>query len=118
VQSDQPWRKSGYLKSLGICLGASTISIVQIELEPEDKGSSVTTILKKPRIIEYSLYPHEGDPKRTLRFAIKDLDLNSFDRIAATGRKFRSFVNLSSIPVLLIYPRSRNPKRLNMPTSL
>ncbi|UCH24094.1 MAG: activase, partial [Deltaproteobacteria bacterium] len=72
--------------------------MVQIELEPENKGNPGATFLKKPRIIEYSLYPHEGDPKRTLRFAIKDIDLNSFDRIAATGRKFRYFVNLSSIP--------------------
>ncbi len=74
------------LKSLGLCLGASTVAIVQLEL---DGG--------KPKIIDYSLHPHEGNPKQTLAAALKRLDMQSFDRIAATGRKFCRFVNLSSI---------------------
>ena len=36
--------------------------------------------------------------KQTLLDAFARLDLESFDTIAATGRKFRKFVNLSSIP--------------------
>jgi predicted CoA-substrate-specific enzyme activase len=51
----------------------------------------------KPTLIEYGLYPHEGDPKQTLVKSLEQLDLSSFDRIAATGRKFRKFVNLTSI---------------------
>jgi predicted CoA-substrate-specific enzyme activase len=51
----------------------------------------------KPRIIKYSLFPHEGDPKQTLLAAFKELDPESFDRIVATGRKFRDFMNLTSI---------------------
>lgn len=89
------------LKSLGICLGASTISLCQIDAEATEKRL-------QPRIIDHALYPHEGDPKRTLLRALDLLDMSSFDRITATGRKFRTFVNLSSIPepeaVELAYP--------------
>ena len=87
---------SDKLKALGLCLGASTVSIVQLELDqrrpPDPAGRT------KPRVIGYSLHPHEGDPKQTLLDAFSQIDLASFDRIAATGRKFRKFVNLSSIP--------------------
>jgi len=83
------------LRSLGLCLGASTVSIVQLELDrSEQKNPSAN---QKPRLIDFSLHPHEGNPKKTLLDAFERLDLESFDRIAATGRKFRRFVNLSSI---------------------
>ncbi len=95
MQSSDKRHRSGYLRSLGICLGASTISMVQLELEPE-KWSPENP--RKPRSVKYSLHPHEGNPKKTLSSAIEDLDIGSFDRIAATGRKFRDCVNLSSIP--------------------
>ena len=80
------------LRSLGLCLGASTVSIVQLEQDLIENDHTV-----EPRIISYSLHPHEGDPKRTLLAAFEQLDFNKFDRIAATGRKFRRFVNLTSI---------------------
>ena len=80
------------LKSLGLCLGASTVSLVQVELDPDDKGPSST------RIIAHSVYSHEGDAKRCLIQALRDVDLSSFNRITATGRKFRRLVNLTSIP--------------------
>ena len=89
---------SGKIRSLGLCLGASTISIVQVEQEQNLREGNPIQEKKIPRIVTYSLHPHEGDPKRTLLSAIKNLDLNSFDRIAATGIKFRKFVTLSSIP--------------------
>jgi predicted CoA-substrate-specific enzyme activase len=78
-------------KALGLCLGASTVSLVQVErgLESETGYS--------PRIVNHSLHVHEGDPKQTLRRALEGIDVGSFDRIAATGRKFRKFVNLTSI---------------------
>lgn len=79
------------LKSLGICLGASTISLCWVEA---DRTGSA----QRPRIIGHALYPHEGDPKATLLRAVQALDIGEFDRMAATGRKFRNFVNLSSIP--------------------
>ena len=85
------------IKSLGICLGASTVSIVQLKQASDHSGTDNTHQRPKPLLAEYALYPHEGDPKRTLRKAFEQLDLSSFDRIAATGRKFRKFVNLTSI---------------------
>ena len=84
------------LKALGLCLGASTLSIVQLELDRRRNTNQDGNT--KPQVLEYSLYTHEGDPKRTLMDAFDRLELESFDRIAATGRKFRKFINLSSIP--------------------
>lgn len=78
------------MKSLGICLGASTVSMVQAALEN-------TSGIRRPRITDFSRHPHDGNPRKTLLSAFDRLDLASFDRIAATGRKFRDFVNLSSI---------------------
>ena len=88
------------IKSLGICLGASTVSLVQVELDSDNRSFSGTGAdqgVMHPTVIEYGLYPHEGDPKQTLINSLAQLDLSSFDRIAATGRKFRKFVNLTSI---------------------
>jgi len=87
----------GKMRVLGMCLGASTVSIVQMEQEWVADEKNPITVKNKPQVVNYSLHPHEGDPKRTLLSAIKDLDLNLYDRIAATGRKFRHFVNLSSV---------------------
>ncbi|MEA3339826.1 MAG: acyl-CoA dehydratase activase, partial [Chloroflexota bacterium] len=53
---------------------------------------------EKPRIIKSSVHLHEGNPKDTLLSVLKHYDLASFDKIAATGRKFIKFVNLSTIP--------------------
>ncbi|MEA3428444.1 MAG: hypothetical protein U9Q84_04380, partial [Thermodesulfobacteriota bacterium] len=92
-QSGQKKSRHGKISSLGICLGASTVSIVLMELEQGRDGENKT----KPRVIKYSLHSHEGNPKQTLLSALKSIDMNSYDRIAVTGRKFRSFVNLSSI---------------------
>ncbi|HUV50942.1 MAG TPA: acyl-CoA dehydratase activase [Anaerolineae bacterium] len=83
----------GNINSLGICLGASTVSLVWMELEQGRDGKNKT----KPRLVKYSLHSHEGNPKQTLLSALNSLDMNSYDRIAVTGRRFRNFVNLSSI---------------------
>ncbi len=79
------------LRTVGICLGASTISVVRLEVVRENAQT-------RPRIIDYSLHPHEGNLRQTLISAIGRLDPSSFDRIVATGRRFRNFVNLTSIP--------------------
>ena len=81
------------ISALGVCLGASTISIVEVRLNRQ----SVTDNQVRPQIINHSLHPHEGDPKRTLITALEKRDLDVLDRIAVTGRKFCNFVNLSSI---------------------
>ena len=78
------------MKVLGMCLGASTVSLVKVESERKKNGA-------KPHIIEYSLHNHEGNPKGSMLLALKSFDLNSFDRVVATGRRFRNFLRLSSI---------------------
>jgi predicted CoA-substrate-specific enzyme activase len=79
------------LKSLGLCLGASTVSLVHVEQDVEDDSRY------SARVTGHSLHVHEGDPKRTLRRALESIDILAFDRIAATGRKFRRFVNLTAV---------------------
>ncbi|MEE8399111.1 MAG: acyl-CoA dehydratase activase [Desulfobacterales bacterium] len=88
----------GKLRSLGICLGASTISVVQVEKDvtPENEPGSQDPPM--PQILAYSLHTHEGNPKDTLMAAVATLDLNAFDRVVATGRRFRKFLELTSIP--------------------
>ncbi|MDO9565927.1 MAG: acyl-CoA dehydratase activase [Candidatus Desulfaltia sp.] len=83
----------GNINSLGICLGASTVSLVWMELEQGRDGENKT----KPRVVKYLLHSHEGNPKQTLLSALESLDINSYDRIAVTGRRFRNLVKLSSI---------------------
>jgi len=80
----------GAMKSLGICLGASTVSTVQLVQDD-------TTGTDRPTITSSARHPHDGNPQDTLVSVLKALDLSSFDRIALTGRKFRRRVNLSSI---------------------
>src|SRR4030067_708539 len=81
------------LKSLGLCLGASNISLVHMEQELEGNGELL------PHITAHSVHTHEGDAKSTLIQALKGIDIQSFDRIAATGCKFRGFVTLNAHPV-------------------
>jgi len=82
------------LHALGICVGASTVSIVHLAQSiPTD-----LTPLDRPRIVTHALYPHDGNPKQTLLKALEPLDMTALTRIAATGRRFRQTLNLSTIP--------------------
>ncbi|MFO7761581.1 MAG: acyl-CoA dehydratase activase [Thermodesulfobacteriota bacterium] len=71
--------------SLGICLGASTISMVALRRN----GGKVETLWTRNRC-------HEGSPRHTLREMVEQLD-NDYKLVAATGRKFRNYLNLSTI---------------------
>lgn len=75
--------------ALGLCLGASTISLVQ--LRRNEHGN-------RPYLIDRKIYPHDGNPKKTLLAALQKVDWKTIDKVAATGRKFRRFLNLSAIP--------------------
>ncbi|MDY6790279.1 MAG: acyl-CoA dehydratase activase [Thermodesulfobacteriota bacterium] len=77
------------IKVLGLNLGASTVSVAQIE--QNRKGEN-------PQIVKSTVQLHDGNPKDTLLSVLNHYDLESFDKIVATGRKFCNFVNLSSIP--------------------
>ena len=92
MKHSQGTPESGIIRSLGVCIGASTISMAQIEQDLSKVN------MAKPKVTAHWLHTHEGDPKQTLMSAIDALDLTSFDRIAATGRRFREQVNLTSIP--------------------
>jgi predicted CoA-substrate-specific enzyme activase len=78
------------MKSLGICLGASTVSMVQL-LREKATGAD------RPKIVCSSRHPHDGNPREALLKALDELDLPSFERVAVTGRKYRQLIKLSSI---------------------
>ncbi len=78
-------------RALGICLGASTVSMAHVELL-SDEGKQTQ------RVVNSSLHAHGGDPKTTLVNALQNIDLESFDHVAVTGRRFHKLVNLTSIP--------------------
>ena len=75
------------MKSLGICIGASTLSIVELLADRDGRISTTDTFIE----------PHNGNPQKTILKTLKELDINSYSGVAVTGRKFRQFVNLSSI---------------------
>ncbi|MBP7791542.1 MAG: activase [Candidatus Goldbacteria bacterium] len=72
-------------RSIGICLGASTISAV--ELTKEGDSLKITKTIRKP---------HEGNPKNSFIEVLKELNPGN-NKILITGRKLREFVNLPSI---------------------
>jgi predicted CoA-substrate-specific enzyme activase len=84
-------------KALGICLGASTISLVQIEKKYCAPANYALHPNDSIRIFGYETLTHAGNPKQKLKSALSSLNLSQFDRIAATGRRFRHLVNFSSI---------------------
>ncbi len=87
------------MKALGICLGASTVSTVEVLWAPQSlQDAPEAGPWSDAKVIRHGLYPHEGNPKETLIRALDAVDPAAFDRIAATGRRFRHFVNLTSIP--------------------
>ncbi|MFW6010924.1 MAG: acyl-CoA dehydratase activase [Desulfosalsimonas sp.] len=77
------------METMGICLGASTVSIVH--LKSFNQGSA-------PEIISASTASHGGDPRKTLRMMLRESNAEQCARIVATGRRFREFVNLTTIP--------------------
>ena len=85
------------LKVLGICIGASTISLVELIQHTPETDQTEAAAASPAQISHFALHTHDGNPKAVLREALQQLDMTAYDRVAATGRKFRHFVNLSSI---------------------
>jgi predicted CoA-substrate-specific enzyme activase len=75
------------MESLGICLGASTLGMVRLERE----GDLVREIARET-------ITHEGNPRKVLLEALERVQSVYDIPIAVTGRKFISFVNLTTIP--------------------
>ena len=58
-------RNQAAVRTLGLCLGASTISIVQVEKNGHMHNSKVP-VSAQPKVVAYSMHPHEGDPRQNL----------------------------------------------------
>lgn len=74
------------MRTVGICIGASTIQWVQVRGDQE-----VLAVEEAVRI------PHGGNPREAFLRLVGDLDFVTIDRIAVTGRSFRNSVNLTAI---------------------
>jgi hypothetical protein len=74
-------------RAVGICLGASTISLVEIGRDEATDQVLVTGIVQKP---------HGGDPKGILSDCLDGYDLSGA-YLGATGRKFRRMLTIPSI---------------------
>lgn len=70
-------------KTTGICLGASTLGLVQVK-----------AVQGSPEIDRIILRTHEGNPRIALEEALKELPEGP---IVVTGRKFRNLVDLPQI---------------------
>jgi predicted CoA-substrate-specific enzyme activase len=81
-------RQNGSTKSLGICIGASTLSMVSVKRNGEGNIAVEDTFMSV----------HHGNPQELLESTIAALPLQEYDKVAVTGRKFRHLVNLTSIP--------------------
>ncbi|MEJ2032981.1 MAG: acyl-CoA dehydratase activase [Deltaproteobacteria bacterium] len=74
------------MESLGICLGASTISLVRLRRQEE----RIEQVFSRSR-------PHGGNPRRVLQEMLSEVEDIGTIRMGATGRKFRHCLNLSTI---------------------
>ena len=72
-------------KAYGICLGASTISAV--ELGRDGNKTEVLKVIRKE---------HDGNPKEVFVEVVKELNTGDAP-VLVTGRRFRTYVNLPSI---------------------
>lgn len=75
------------MTSLGICIGATTISAVKIE--EKDDG--------KREVAQVYLNPHNGNPRKAVEEAFQAIRITNGIKIAVTGRKFRHHLNFSTI---------------------
>jgi CoA-substrate-specific enzyme activase, putative len=73
-------------RSLGICLGATNIKVV--ELVQDDAGVRVARTIVRG---------HESNPREVFTGLLRELDIDQFDYGMLTGRKFRDIVNANSI---------------------
>lgn len=82
--------------ALGICLGASTVSMVLLAVPPDDPNGFRSPGLT-PRIAGSWRIAHEGNPRQALLSALSRVEPASIGRIVCTGKKFRKLVNISAI---------------------
>ncbi|MBW2262839.1 MAG: activase [Deltaproteobacteria bacterium] len=73
-------------RSIGICLGASNVKVVELRREGEEI-----------RVARTLVRGHESDPRTVFRELLEELDVEGSTYGALTGRKFRSIVKAASI---------------------
>ena len=83
--------------SLGICVGATTVSAVKIAQCAPSNSKRNPASHAPVRVVDSAVHPHEGNPRRSLVAALRTLDLSGVKKIAATGRNFRHLLNVPSI---------------------
>lgn len=71
------------LKSLGICVGASTLKVVELDGE----RTIVRSVVRK----------HECNPRKVLNDTLESLNLENYSSVTLTGRKLKDLVNLPVI---------------------
>ncbi len=74
------------MEALGICLGASTLSLVRLRNDND-----------KIEILECDTITHEGNPRKVLLETLENMPVAREIPVAVTGRKFRNFVQLTTI---------------------
>ncbi|NOZ75624.1 MAG: activase [FCB group bacterium] len=74
-------------KALGICVGASTISLVHLNSGQDH-----------PEIKQVISKAHEGNPRDTLKILLEGLNISPDTRIAVTGRRFKDYLKMDRIP--------------------
>jgi predicted CoA-substrate-specific enzyme activase len=94
-------------RRFGLCLGASTLSLIQLAA-----AAGTTDGEETPAVMEHRSIRHEGDPRTCLERLLTPYDLGPADRVAVTGRKFRHLIALPGISepkaVELAYAHLRN----------
>ena len=90
-----PDRDSDKMTSIGLCLGASTISLVSVE--QCNKIEKPPVGIPQRRITKHAVHNHNGNPKNTLHNLLAKINPSPALRITVTGRKFRKFVNITSV---------------------
>jgi predicted CoA-substrate-specific enzyme activase len=74
------------MKAVGICIGASTITVALVLRRDGEID-----------ILETRALPHDGNPRKVLAELFGDEIIKSADRLAVTGRKLRRLINAPGI---------------------
>lgn len=79
------------MRAIGVCLGASSVSVALIEKVVSRQGLEAVKLLKADS------RPHDGNISTVMQEMIQELQMEQAARIAITGRKFRNTCSLPSI---------------------
>ncbi len=74
------------MNSIGICMGASRIKVIQTKRNSNQL-----------KITNFNSLLHEGSAAKALEIVMADIEKNGENNFAVTGRKSKEFVNLPSI---------------------